>query len=94
MFLGSYIQTVTRELDTLRDNCVGTGFATASCQSSYQTNTEDVVFSKMTLLSVLCGMKIAKGQSRKGDEWPQKWHRGSMCSTTTHAASQLLSAIE
>lgn len=68
MFLGSYIQTVTRELDTLRDNCVGTGFATASCQSSYQANTEDVVFSKMTLLSVLCGMKIAKGQSRKGDE--------------------------
>lgn len=50
--------------------------------------------------TVICTMwdedtaAIAKEQSRRGDEWPQKWHRGSTCSTTTHAASQLLSAIE
>lgn len=80
------MQTVTRERDTLRGNCVGAGFATASCQSSYQANTEDAEFSRMILLSVLCGTRgcsSSMGQCRRGDGWPQTWHRGP-CAARLH----------
>lgn len=67
MFLSIYIQTVMWELDTLRDSCVGAGFPTDSCQSHYQTNIQDLAFSKND--TVICTVWDWRGSNSEKAVW-------------------------